>query len=260
LAREAATNAQYHVYAESSEAAPYVTTEGSWTEYEAGLRRKFRGELRRRRKRLGDEGRLALEVYDGREDLEKLLEEGFRIEGSGWKESHRTSINTNPALQRFYTDIARWAAERDWLRLAFLRINDRAVAFDYCFECDGTHYLQKTGYETAYRKFAPGVIMRQLMLERAFFSSDIVAYDFLGVGLGAESAAWKREWTNRQQDRLFMHIFSPTALGVCDRAVFEASNKGLDVAKKLVRNSALDERYRRALRRAYETMHSKLSR
>lgn len=260
LVGEAANIAKYCVSTESYEAAPYIRTDRSWDDYEGGLRRKFRSELRRRRRRLEDEGRLTLDVSDGREGLQELLEEGFRIEGSGWKESHRTSINTNPALRRFYTEFAQWAAERGWLRLAFLRVDDRAIAFDYCFEYNKIHYLQKTGYEPSFGKFAPGVIMRHLMIERAFSAEDITTYDFLGVGLGSESGAWKREWTNKEQERLSMRMFAPTTLGSLDRAISRSSRTGLEVATNLARKAVPDERRRRQLRRAYEAVHMKLSR
>jgi CelD/BcsL family acetyltransferase involved in cellulose biosynthesis len=258
--RKAASTSRYHVSTDSYQAAPYIPTDWSWEDYEGGLRRKFRSELRRRRRRLEDRGEVVLDVSDGREGLEELLEEGFRIEGSGWKESHRTSINTNPALRRFYSDFARWAAERDWLRLAFLRVDGRAIAFDYCFEFNKIHYLQKTGYDPSFGKFAPGVIMRHLMIERAFSAEDIVAYDFLGVGLGSESGAWKREWTDAQQERVSMRMFAPTALGSLDRIISGAGHTGLEAASNLARKAVANERRRRLLRRAYETLHAKLRR
>jgi CelD/BcsL family acetyltransferase involved in cellulose biosynthesis len=254
LVHEAADNAKYRVYMEAVEAAPYVVTDGSWNDYENGLRRKFRSELRRRRKRLGEEGQLTLEVSDGTENLEKRLQEGFRIEASGWKEAYGTSINRNPSLQRFYIEVAQWAAERGWLRLAFLRLDGQAVAFDYCVEYNKTHYLLKNGYESAYAKFAPGMVMRYFMLNRAFSAKDIATYDFLGVG----SSAWKREWTNRQQERLFMHMFAPTALGQVGRVAFRSRATALDLTKNLVRDSTLNERHRRRLRRIYEALHAKL--
>ena len=260
LVRETAGGAKYQLSTDSYQAAPYIPTDQSWEDYEGGLRRKFRSELRRRRRRLGDEGKLTLDVCDGREELKELLEEGFRIEGSGWKESHRTSINTNPALQRFYTEFARWAAERGWLRLAFLRVDDQAIAFDYCFEYNKVHYLQKTGYDPSFGKFAPGVIMRHLMIERAFSAQDIATYDFLGVGLGSESGAWKREWADTQQERVSMRMFAPTTLGSLDRIISGSSRTGLEVATNLARKAVPDQRRRRLLRRAYESVHTKLGR
>src|SRR5215212_445860 len=196
LAHAAADAAGYRTYADSVQAAPYITIDRAWEEYESGLRRKFRSELRRRRRRLEEEGRLTLEVSDGTERLDELLEEGFRVEGSGWKGAYGTSVNSRPALRRFYIKVAHWAVEHDWLRLSFLRLNGRAIAFDYCLEHNDCHYLLKTGYNPAYRKYSPGMILRHLMIARAF-SSSIAIYDFCG-----EDWEWKREWTSTVQERM----------------------------------------------------------
>jgi CelD/BcsL family acetyltransferase involved in cellulose biosynthesis len=249
----AASAACYRVITESIEAAPYVAIDKDWDEYEKGLRRKFRSELRRRRRRLEEEGRLTLEVFDGTKRLDELLEEGFRIEGLGWKDAHGTSINSSAALRRFYTEVAQWAADCGWLRLAFLRLNGQPLAFDYCLESAKIHYLLKTGYDPAYGKFAPGMIIRHLMLARAF-SKGLDTYDFLGAG----HSPWKREWTSTQQERLFLHIFAPTALGFLDRTAFTAGRWGLGLAKSIARSSIVGEHRRRQLKRGYEALHARI--
>ena len=81
------------------------------------------------------------------------------MEGSGWKT--RTAIASRPDTRRFYRDVARWAAGRGWLRLGFLRLDGRALAFDFCLEHAGTHYLLKTGFDPAFRAYGPGMLMRK---------------------------------------------------------------------------------------------------
>lgn len=256
LARSAAEAARYQVLMESIQAAPYVSIDQTWAEYESQLRRKFRSELRRRRRRLEEEGRLTLEIYDGTERLDELLEEGFRVEGSGWKDASGTSISRDPAARRFYTEVARWATEHGWLRLAFLRLDGRTVAFDYGLEYSGTHYLLKTGYDPHYRKFGPGMIIRYLMLARAF-SEGLATYDFLGVG---SDYAWKQEWAKSQEERLFLRMFAPTVRGSIDRAVFVASSVGFQLAKRFARSSLVGQDGRRKLKRAYSAVHKRLKR
>ncbi len=256
LVYAAADTARYRVFTDSIQAAPYVAIDGDWEAYERGLRRKFRSELRRRRRRLEEEGQLTLEISEGKERLGELLEEGFRVEASGWKGSYGTSINSRPATRRFYTEVAQWAAERGWLRLAFLRLNGRALAFDYCLEHDKTHYLLKTGYDPAYGRFGPGMIIRYLMLARAF-SEGIATYDFLGLG---SDFAWKREWASAQEERLFLHMFAPTAPGFLGRAVFVCGRSALGAAKGFARSSVVGERGRRLLKRGHATVQARLDR
>ena len=126
------------------------------------MRKSHRGDVRRQRRRLEEQGDLTLEARDGTHGLEGLLEEGFGVEGSGWMDAEGASIKAHPARRRFYTEVAQWAAERAWLRLAFLRLDERALAFDYCLEFNRTHYLLKTGYDRVYERFSPGKVLRHL--------------------------------------------------------------------------------------------------
>jgi CelD/BcsL family acetyltransferase involved in cellulose biosynthesis len=190
----------------------YVSTHDPWSEYQATLSAKLRSEIRRRRRRLQELGDLMLLVADGSERLEDLLSEGFQIEQSGWKGEHGTAINSSPRRHRFYREVAQWAGERGWLRLAFLRLDGRTIAFDLCLEANGVHFLLKTGYDHDYEKFGPGMILRSMMLERAF-SESIDTYEFLGTIVGANNR-WKLDWTGNHHTRLRFQAFaaSPTAL------------------------------------------------
>jgi CelD/BcsL family acetyltransferase involved in cellulose biosynthesis len=209
LIRAVADAAGYEVLKDKSplNKVPYVAiNETSWEAYEGGLSRKLRSSLRRRRRQLEERGRLTLEVFDGKERLEELLEEGFRVEGSGWKDAEGKSINSSPAKRRFYTAVARWASERDWLRLYFLRLDGRVLAFDYCFECNKTLYGLKTGYDPAYGRFSPGMLLRHLMLARAFSEGLATCH------LGGEFHPWKREWTDAYYEQQSLYMFTREGL------------------------------------------------
>jgi hypothetical protein len=64
------------------------------------------------------------------------------------------------------------------------------------------------------------------MLARAF-SEGLVLYDFCGP-----YSPWKRQWSHTPQERLFLHMFAPTALGILDRAVFRHVSPALGRAKR----------------------------
>lgn len=253
LVHAAAEAARYTLFAESLQALPYITTEVGWDAYEARMRTRF-SKLRRRQRKLEEKGgKLALDVSDGGHGLASLLEEGFRVEGLGWKDAYRTSINSHPSTRGFYTEIARWAAGRGWLRLAYLRLGNQTIAFDYCFEYDGTHCVLKTGYDPAHRVFAPGMIIRRHMIARAF-SEGLSTYDFLGT-----NDAWKQEWTNAHQEQLFLHLFAPTTLGSLDRTALAYSRSAAKRARNLAR-SVFGERSRDLVKRGLAAARAGLGR
>lgn len=216
---------RFRIITRSAQRAPYVNTQGGWDTYQAGLDAKLRREMRRRRRRLDDSGKVHLEVTSGGDRLRQLLAEGLRVESSGWKGAHGTAIASDRRTRRFYEDIAQWADRRGWLRLAFLRLDGRPIAFDLCLETDRSHFLLKTGYDHAFQRFGPGVILRSMMLERAF-AGDIDTYEFLGTVVG-ENNRWKLDWTGEYLDRLRFQAFAPSLAG---RMEWSAFNYGVPIA------------------------------
>ena len=250
LIQSPAARAGYRVVADSMQALPYVPIDGlSWDAYESALSKKFRSNLHRCRRRLEQVGDLTLAIYDGKEGLRELLEEGLRIEGSGWKDAQGTSIGARPAARRFYTEVARWAAERGWLRLCFLRLGGRAIAFDYCLVYDRTVYVLKGGYDPAYRRHGPGIVLTHMSLAQAF-SEGLGAYEFLGV-----SEPYKLRWAGAQRELQSVHMFAPTVLGSVDFKAYMGVRSASRRARNLVRSPLFPERGRRLVRQGYLRWH-----
>jgi CelD/BcsL family acetyltransferase involved in cellulose biosynthesis len=202
---------------------PYVPLDRDVSEFERRLTSKRRSNLRRVRRRLESRGQLSLEVADGGERLDELLAEGFHVEGAAWKEAGSTAISSRPETRRFYTAVARWAAESGMLRLAFLRMDGAPVAFDYCLEDGNCHYLLKTGYHPDYRSEAPGMLMRYEMIRRAF-SLGLQSYEFLG-----DNQRWKLEWTDRCHERSRVRVYAASPPG---RLVWAARSSGGPLARR----------------------------
>jgi CelD/BcsL family acetyltransferase involved in cellulose biosynthesis len=206
---------RYRLLARIIERSPYIDTGGDWETYEAGLSTKLLRELRRRRRRLESRGELVFEVTEGKDGrLDGLLAEGFRIEAAGWKGERGLAIDSHATTRDFYREVASWAADRGWLRLAFLRLDGQAFAFDLALEENGIHYLLKTGYDPGFRTEAPGQLLRYLMIRRAF-DEGLNAYEFLGT-----DEPWKLEWAGAVRERRLLQAFAPTPTGLADWAAF----------------------------------------
>ena len=215
--RRAAARAGRRARTEVIGRSPYVSLEGDFSAYERRLTAKRRSNLRRLRRRLEAEGEVSIEVADGRARLEPLLEEGLVVEASSWKGTSGTAIDSRPETARFYRRIARWAAERGALRLAFLRLDGRPLAFDLALEEGGVHYLVKTGYDPGYRNYAPGVLLRREMLARAF-AGGLARYELLGV-----EAEWKREWADAAHELMTIEAFATSLPGAVDAATLRVT-------------------------------------
>ena len=206
-ARAAADAAGWRVIERTMTRAPFVPIEGSFDEFMAGLERKFRKDIGRRWRRLEDQGAVEIAYEDGREDLDALLDEGFRLEGSGWKTAAGTAIASDPEREHFYREVCRWAAERGLLRLAFLRLDGRSIAFDLCLEAEGVSYVVKGGFDVEARRLGPGVLLTHHELQRAF-ESGFESYELLG-----QADDYKLSWTKSVHERVRIQLFPGSPLG-----------------------------------------------
>jgi CelD/BcsL family acetyltransferase involved in cellulose biosynthesis len=206
------------------ERSPYLPLPDSAEALEATLSAKRRSSLRRIRRRLAELGEVSLCVSDGGARLDALLADGFEVEGSGWKGESGTAIYSHPTTLQFYTEIAHRFARRGWLRLAFLRLDGRPIAFDLAVERAGVHYLLKTGYVESLRSHAPGIALRHEMILRCI-ANGCKTYEFLG-----SDVPWKREWARSSHDRLQLYAFRETVPG---RAHFLFVARALPVARRV---------------------------
>jgi CelD/BcsL family acetyltransferase involved in cellulose biosynthesis len=202
---------------------PFVPVAGDWESYRQHLNKGFRDDLERTRRRLAERGAVTFEVSAASEH-ELLLEEGLAVEASGWKGARGSAIRSSPPDRLFYTEVARWAAARGWLRLAFLRLDGRALAFDFSLEHAGVHYLLKTGYDPAFRELGPGRLLREHMLARAFHER-LRSYELLGA-----AEPWKLRWTSATRPRELVQAFRTSPLGLLDWSLFR---HGRPLAKRI---------------------------
>lgn len=184
---------------------PFLRTTSSWNDYMETLPPKRRWFLRNRLKRLSALGHVSLETVTGGADLADALEHGFRLEAAAWKGEAGTAIVCEPEIRRFYTLLAERAAARGWLRLQFLKVDDRRIAFAYCLAYDQRMYLLKTGFDPEYADYSPGNLLCYLVLQDVH-ASGFRAYDFLGSG-----DHWKRQWAAQTagQSSLFLYADRP---------------------------------------------------
>jgi CelD/BcsL family acetyltransferase involved in cellulose biosynthesis len=204
--------------------APYVELRGTWEEFEASLPARERKEMRRRSRRLEERGRVWLEVSDGSERLDARFFEFVRVEGLGWKGQRGTAIRSQPMTLAFYRNVAAWAAERGWLRLQTLRVDDASIAVGYALEAYGLQHSLKIGYDPSFRSYGPGVaLMREVV--RHGFADGLERIELLG---GEDRH--KLLWASGSRERVVLQAFSHSLRGRRDRLIFE---HGMPLARRL---------------------------
>jgi len=188
---------------------PYLPLPDSYEAVEKALDGKFRQNLRRRKRRLAEQGEVKYARIDGKDEqaLDDALADLFEIEASGWKGRDGTAIAQRPELVGFYTQVARDAARRGALVLGVLRLNGKPVAAHLSIVHGGRHSLVKIGYDESLHEHSPG----QQMVSEAIRDScagKLREFDFLGPCM-----EWKLDWESQLRTHRWLTIFRPTPAG-----------------------------------------------
>ncbi|MFY0523453.1 GNAT family N-acetyltransferase [Archangium gephyra] len=189
------------------------------------LQSKFKANCRRRRRKLEEKGRVTVERVEGGLDLEAKLEEGFALEASGWKGRRGTAMAQDARTRGFYSELARSAGYAGRLALYYMRLDGRAVAFQYALEYGGRYFLLKPGYDETLGDCSPGQLLMEDVL-RDCMSRGLREFDFLGPDM-----VWKRDWTDKVRRHTWLYVFNDTALG---RAMCAAKFRWAPVAREVV--------------------------
>ena len=183
--------------------------------------------VRRNLRRLEEAGRVEVVVEAAPSRVDGLLAVGFPLESSGWKADRGTAILSSPETRRFYTAVAHWAADAGLLRLGFLRLDGRAIAFAFGLQDGAAFYLLKGGYDPAYRRFAPAKLLFRALMGQAV-ASGLQRFELLGA-----TEPWKLEWTRDCHERILLRSYAPTVLGIADHAAQTAYFRyGHPIAKR----------------------------
>jgi CelD/BcsL family acetyltransferase involved in cellulose biosynthesis len=198
---EAAVHAGFPAGAWESQRSPYIPLPPS------GLSPKFQSDLRRRRRRLEEQGKIHMECVTGSAHLQERVEESFAMEESGWKGRQGTAAGQSQSARGFYSELARSAALRHHLSFYFLKLNGNAVAFQYGLTRDGVYSMLRSSYDESLKQLSPGHLLLEEVLKDCC-SRGLRELDFLGCDLD-----WKLEWSKLVRAHHWLFIFRNNYLG-----------------------------------------------
>jgi CelD/BcsL family acetyltransferase involved in cellulose biosynthesis len=125
----------------------------------AAISSKHAKELRRLERRLADEGELAYEALQADEAFERWFEDFLAVEAKGWKGAEGSAIGLRPQDTAFFRSVAHQAHAAGRLQLLRLRVGGRIVAMKLNVRAAEASYALKIGYDEAYARFSPGVLL-----------------------------------------------------------------------------------------------------
>jgi hypothetical protein len=113
-------------------------------------------ELRRRRRRLEELGRVEYKRFTSPDEVRRAIEEFLTLEASGWKRD-RGALLMEPALATFVRSSMRLLAREGKCQIHRLSLDGRPLAMGIVLESGGRSYFWKIAYDEEFRSQAPGL-------------------------------------------------------------------------------------------------------
>jgi CelD/BcsL family acetyltransferase involved in cellulose biosynthesis len=184
----------------------------------------FRGELRRKTRRLEKQGQLRMERYD--RAIPEILERYYELERSSWKGDEGCAVISDSHRLRYYNEIARTAECSGYLSIFFLTLDDRPIAGVFGMTYGRKCYSVRCAFNPAFSQYSAGHIVVNMLL-RDCAARKLAEYDFLG-----ETHEWKRYWAPQTVEHGFCYIFRRGLMG---RALHAMKFRAVPLGRKLFR-------------------------
>jgi CelD/BcsL family acetyltransferase involved in cellulose biosynthesis len=198
--------------ADAAQASPYVEISGNFEDWRKANKKRWRAPLEQKRRKMERDYEAVIVPCGPVADLEAELAEGVALEGAGWKGEGGTAIESSPATAAFYRAVAELFEARDELRFSWIRLDGKAVAFDFCILYRNRLFTLKSAYDESVKNLAPGLV-RQLAEIELCFELGIERLELLGDEVG-----WKSRFASGNTPHSDLWVFRSGPTGVARRA------------------------------------------
>ncbi len=151
LLRRWAEDRGFFCHERVEDVSPVIALPDTWEEYLSSLSKKQRHEVRRKRRKAEREAELSWFYVEDWHRIPSAVEEFIALHqlSSKDKEDFMT-----PEMQTFLRELAALAYAEGWLKLAFLKLDDRMAASYFCFDYRNDILVYNSGYDP---ELAPGL-------------------------------------------------------------------------------------------------------
>ena len=151
----------------------------SWEDFLASRSSNFRGQVRRKERRLIEEQGLSFRLADDTSRLADDLDTLFRLHALRWGKASTGVFEGD--LGKFHREFAASALHQGWLRLWFAEIGGEQVAAWYGWRFAGAEWYWQAGRDTRWDDYSLGFVMLAHTVREAC-RDGVSAYHFLAGG------------------------------------------------------------------------------
>jgi CelD/BcsL family acetyltransferase involved in cellulose biosynthesis len=194
---------------------------------------RFRKHLRQcARKLQSDFHKVEFKRYDEMGSVEETMRFFFELHQKRCKSKGLPGVFANREIRDFYVDLARLFANKGWLALYFLTVNDEPIAAQYSFEYANKMFFALGGFDPRYARYSIGNLLCLRIMEKCI-ERRLVEFDFLK---GDES--YKFYWTAEYRTNMeFRFVNQKVTSNIYDQGI--RAMKRVGIGRMLGRFSAV---------------------
>lgn len=167
----------------------YLDVKGrSFAEYLSGRTSRLSRTGRRLRRNLEKSNRFRFELVSAAEQVNR----GF----SDYDSVYRSSWKVPEPYPDFMIGLMRACAERGWLRLGLIYMDNEPAAAQFWIVVEGRASIYKMAYDERYAKDSVGSVLSSILMEHVVDVDKVTEVDYL-----TGDDAYKRDWMSHRRER-----------------------------------------------------------
>jgi CelD/BcsL family acetyltransferase involved in cellulose biosynthesis len=181
-----------------------ILLQGSWEDYLKQLTKKFRYEIKNKKKTLFGLGDVKYERITEVEDPDTILPSLMEVGIKSWKYKDGKGVVVSNQGQQFYRNIISEWGRAGKLDISLLKKDDKAIAFALRVKHKDSLYALETAYNQNYYDYSPGLVVNSILLEILLKEEGIKRYE---LGIMTDT---KNRWTGNYDSEVKLNIYNET--------------------------------------------------
>ena len=190
-------------YSEECDSGSFVPTIGNFDAFQKTLSRNTRRALTKAHHKLDQLNDLRFLFLSGDDSTEARLQDFLKVDAASWRGRAGFAIDSDPSVLSFYREVVQHLAKLGWLEWHFMEVDSRVVAAQLAIKMGRRLIIKRITYDESCASYAPGNILFEQTVKRAFAADDVDEIDCL------TDMPWHDKWRCEKHSYHHLWIYAP---------------------------------------------------
>ncbi|MCP4746135.1 MAG: GNAT family N-acetyltransferase [Desulfobacteraceae bacterium] len=181
----------YSLVSRKSLCSPILKIESDWDSFYSGKSQRFKKKIRYDLNRLKKQGCIEIQMHESLEQIEKVLDDIFRVGLRSWQGKKGKSIGSTKQNRLFFSKLPRALNENEnGILIWTLSLDGKIISYEYHVKQKDYVYALRGEYDTRHQPVGPGVVLDSEIV-RNLFNNRVRRYNMCG-----DPYPYKLRWTS----------------------------------------------------------------